>query len=221
MIKQNAINLIGSGYVWGTKGEVLTEELLEQLESWHGKQHYDDPNNGINARKWLGTCVHDCSGLIQDLFDIHGEKICAAELYTSYCTPIACDMVQDGDLAFKENTDSGEIYHVAYINDVGQGQTIEAKSTELGVVYGVLGEFNLFGRIKNVLGESHIFMNPPKTYAQILTECTTNPVGWGKCINVGVAIGKQNGTNDYGALQILEWLPELIEKVYEYGRTQK
>lgn len=48
----------GLEYVWGGKGEVMTQERLSELISWYGKDYYP-----LDHEEYLGQQAFDCSGL--------------------------------------------------------------------------------------------------------------------------------------------------------------
>lgn len=140
---------VGCGYVWGSQGEILTTERLQRFKNEFGAQHYD-LSDGTKASKWVGKQVFDCSGLIvwalRTLQCIpETADATAQDILKTYCTPIGYQELQPGDLLFKRD-DDGDIIHVGVF--VGDGKTIEAKSTALGVVQGALTDFNIYARLK-------------------------------------------------------------------------
>lgn len=48
----------GLEYVWGGKGEIMTEERLNELISWYGEDYYP-----LDHGEYIGQQAFDCSGL--------------------------------------------------------------------------------------------------------------------------------------------------------------
>ena len=61
---------VGSGYLWGASGQVLTQELLQKFKS----QHPNQVDTNIIS-KWIGKEVYDCSGLVMKALQKVGIKI--------------------------------------------------------------------------------------------------------------------------------------------------
>ena len=55
---------VGCGYIWTGKGQICTEELIEE---YHKK--YPEHVGKTTVRKWLGKEVYDCSGLVKKAFE--------------------------------------------------------------------------------------------------------------------------------------------------------
>ncbi len=70
------------------------------------------------------------------------------------------------------------------------------------------GKLNL-ERVKKLVMQSE---NTQLTWKQIIKKVASNPEEWENAITVAVNAAKADG--DLGALEIFEFLPELIEKVY-------
>ena len=49
---------IGLQYVWGGKGEIMTEERLNELISYYGEEYYP-----LSRETYIGNQAFDCSGL--------------------------------------------------------------------------------------------------------------------------------------------------------------
>ena len=133
----------GWGYVWGTFGDVLDEELFE-----YKKEQYPD-KVGEKAEfiesHWLGGRTSDCNGLIKGYgwFDPESGKI----IYASNGMP---DI--GANVMFENATEKGEIetipdipglavWHEGHIGIyVGNGEVIHAYNTERGVIKTPLGD---------------------------------------------------------------------------------
>jgi cell wall-associated NlpC family hydrolase len=137
---------VGCGYVWGSQGESLTPEKLNQFIEWFGREHYF-LSDGTKADKWMGKQCFDCSGLIVwalSKLGLFSGDATASDLFYNYCTPIGFQEIKPGDLLFRKNQ-SGIVHVGVY---AGNGDTIEAKGTAAGVVKGRAIDFNIFGRLK-------------------------------------------------------------------------
>lgn len=147
---EQAKDYLGWGYVYGEKlGRVLTKDIINALVKQNKRKNYYFSN--CTVEKWLGTRCIDCSGLVCYILNKNGlmtqtEQLntSASKLYYTYCIPVTKENLKVGDLVFRKSPT--DIPHVGIY--VGNGQTIEAKATSKGVVYGNVKDFNLFGRLK-------------------------------------------------------------------------
>jgi hypothetical protein len=197
---------LGCGYVWGAQGELLTPEQLEEFKFKFGEKHYN-LNDGTKADKWLGKQVFDCSGLIlwclQQLRYLPSEVDYNADMfYKMLCTKISKSDLIPGDLVFIKDI-YGDMEHIGIYQ--GDGKTIEAMGTKFGVIEGNADRFNAFGRLRYDLEVA-------MTYKEIIEKCAGSAPRWEKAIETAVAAAKSQG--DLGDLEIFEFLPQLIEKIY-------
>jgi len=196
---EQAKKYIGWGYAYGEKlGRKLTKEIVNSLIQQNGKGFYYFHN--CTVEKWLGIRCIDCSGLICYILNQNGlmtqnEQLNtnAAKLYHSYCTPITKESLKPGDIVFRKT--GSYIPHVGIY--MGNGLTIEAKATSLGVCWGNVKDFNLFGRLK-------LLTEKKMDWKEIIKEATDKPTEWEK------AIQKEIDAND----SIFKYFPQLIEKIY-------
>ena len=67
-VVEYAKSKIGCGYIWGTSGQMCTQNLIDQ------KVHngHVDPNI---VKKWIGKQVFDCAGLVAKAFQQVGIKM--------------------------------------------------------------------------------------------------------------------------------------------------
>lgn len=203
---------LGCGYVWGAQGEMLTEEKLAWFKNTFGESHYvfQDSQGIVDAGKWINKQVFDCSGLIlwclQQLGYIPNNQDYNAEMfYNQLCKAITKAELKEGDLIFIK-TGVGEIEHIGIYEF--DGKTVEAMSTRCGVVEGNVDRFNLFGRLK-FDGLEVTDMN----WKEIIEKVSDSPERWEKAINIAAQVAKVDG--NLGDLEILEFLPTLIEKIYD------
>ena len=125
------------GYVWGTYGTILTEDALELLCAQYPSSVGDYTE--FIKQHWLGGRTTDCSGLIKGYvwLNVDNNQI---EYGTNGLPDLRADEIYDGA------TEKGEIDSIPDIQGlavwkqghigvyVGNGQVIEAKSTEKGII---------------------------------------------------------------------------------------
>lgn len=133
-----------SWYVWGAEGQTITKSLLNSLSKTHGSSRYR-PVVWSKADK--GLTGYDCAGLIRWCLKQLGVKsksyhCTSGPMYQTVDKKITKAELKPGDLLWHSG-------HVAIY--AGNGQTIEAMSSDKGVCIGKLGNrFNGFGRFNNV-----------------------------------------------------------------------
>ena len=142
-IQKNAIELVayaksrlGSGYVFGTYGQILTEQLLSQKLAQYPRQvgRFEK----VIRAQWLGKHVQDCSGLIKGFLWQGANQ--TANYQENGIPDFSADsmfaMAKDKGLA----TDIPEIPglmvwkpgHIGVY--IGNGEVIESNSTKAGVI---------------------------------------------------------------------------------------
>ena len=155
---QTGLSHVGGGYVYGTNGEILTEEQLIK------KQAQLDPRQTGSFRPtymahirahYMGKYVADCSGLIVSIcrdLGLDHKDYSASSLYYYRCNRKPISEIGRGDLVFKKNSSSGKIYHVGIY--LGAGEVLEAQGTMYGICVNKLrSSWTLAGRLK-VLGDA-------------------------------------------------------------------
>ena len=95
-----------------------------------------------NPYVWGGTSLTngaDCSGFVQQIYKQYGYDLPrVAEDQSQYGTKIPVEDAQPGDLIFYAK--EGHVYHVVMY--AGEGKTIEAASTKLGIIEGKVNTKN-------------------------------------------------------------------------------
>ncbi len=95
-----------------------------------------------NPYVWGGTSLTegaDCSGFVQQIYKQYGYNLPRiAEDQSQYGTKIAVEDAAPGDLIFYAK--GGQVYHVVIY--AGDGKTIEAASTKLGIIEGKVNTKN-------------------------------------------------------------------------------
>ena len=112
----------------GIPGGEVRQSLIEFASQFIG-----------NPYVWGGTSLTDgadCSGFVQSIYKEYGyelPRVAADQAYSGL--QIAVEDAQPGDLVFYAD-ESGDIYHVVIY--AGNGETIEAQSSDTGIVRGAL-----------------------------------------------------------------------------------
>lgn len=138
------------GYIMGSKGEVLTERLLERFAGY--QSGYSKESYLKKGRKWLGRQVFDCNGM-SEYFTGYDTK--ARYNYRDQCAPKSPEkadrnlagMPQLPGVAVFSGDSAGSISHVGYLlYKHGAGAldwyVVEARGVDYGVVITRLGDRN-------------------------------------------------------------------------------
>ena len=116
----------------GTKYNAIREKILDLALSCVG-----------NPYVWGGTSLTngaDCSGFVQTLYSHFGYSLPRVAESQAYCgTQIPVSDAAPGDLIFFAK--NGYIYHVAMY--AGDGKTVEAYSSQYGIITKELGSRNV------------------------------------------------------------------------------
>ncbi|MDP4094223.1 MAG: NlpC/P60 family protein [Bacillota bacterium] len=204
---------VGCGYVWGAQGEILTAEKLQQFKNQFGEEYYifNDGQGEVDAGKWLGKQVFDCSGLVVwSLVQLKllqpGQDYDAEAIFNKLCTPAAKEKLVPGDLLFIQKP-SG-IDHVGIYS--GNNQVVEAKSTRSGVVEDAVQDgFNVFGKLNFDLELTG------KDILKLLADAgkLDSLDRWNKAIDVIKSV-----SDNLGDLSVFKYTDILIEKIYEFAK---
>lgn len=100
----------GLEYVWGGKGEIMTEERLNELISWYGDDYYP-----LDHEEYIGQQAFDCSGLT---YWVYKEL---TDVFIGYSTTEQQEVLKDYKVSWK-NLQPGDIiftpgHVVMYIGD--------------------------------------------------------------------------------------------------------
>lgn len=134
---------IGLQYVWGGKGEIMTEERLDELISYYGDDYYP-----LSRETYIGIQAFDCSGLTYWTY----KEVTGAEI--GYSTFDQEDTLQGYEISEEDLQPGDLIYtpgHVVLYK--GRGKIINAYNKYIYPVGGVK-EANLY------LGEDSIIYRP-------------------------------------------------------------
>ena len=108
---------VGFQYVWGGKGELMTEERLNELISYYGDSYYP-----LDKETYIGSQAFDCSGLTYWTYrEVTGEEIGYStfdqeDILQGY--EVNKEDIQPGDLVFSSTNGTGNVSHVGiYIGD--------------------------------------------------------------------------------------------------------
>lgn len=176
------------GYIYGAFGQVCTLDYLEQQEA---RYPGDDEAGGamrIAGERWLGKRVYDCIGLIKAYgwYNANEDYIeYGSNGIVDFSANTIWDYVEDGD--FGDIDDIPEIPGIAVCMDghigvyIGNGEVIEAQSTETGVVKTQLsnGSWTHWLKIPGIEypeDNATVPISPTVSSGELNTEVNTDPV---------------------------------------------
>lgn len=120
---------IGLQYVWGGKGEIMTEERLDKLISYYGDNYYP-----LSRETYIGSQAFDCSGLTYWTY----KEVTEVEI--GYSTFDQEDILQGYEVN-KEDLQPGDLIytpgHVVLYK--GKGKIINAYNKYIYPIGGVKG----------------------------------------------------------------------------------
>ncbi len=195
------------GYVMGTFGLVLTDNLLEQKLNQYPT--YIAPHLDFIKANWLGKRTADCIGLIKSYIWWENGNLVYDPKTDVNETGMFNLATEKGPLSTMPNIPGICVWRPGHIGVyIGDGQVIEARNTRQGVVQTAL----------NSEGWSHWLKCPyiqydekKLTWEEILTKLEVHP-GW--IPGIKAAVNMTNAEGWLGEIEILKYLPGLIEKVY-------
>jgi len=138
----------GWGYVPGMDGQLLTEEMLENIT---------DENAKNAGTRWIGKHVVDAEGMLKYVFGMLGNLIKVEEgesffqtVHDKYCSTtgqLPKGGLKPGSIVFKRR--GGTFNHAGIY--VGDGKVIEAKNIKLGVILSPMSnDWNRWGELNFV-----------------------------------------------------------------------
>lgn len=109
---------IGLEYVWGGKGEIMTEERLDELIGYYGDKYYP-----LDKQKYIGIQAFDCSGLTYYTYlQVTGIQI-------GYSTTQQKEVLRDFKVEFKDIQPGDLIYTPGHVvMYIGRGRVVQSKS---------------------------------------------------------------------------------------------
>lgn len=109
---------LGFEYVWGGKGEIMTEERLDELINYYGESYYP-----LKRETYIGNQAFDCSGLTYWAY----KEVTGVEI--GYSTYDQLDILKEYEVS-KEDIQPGDLIftpgHVVLYK--GKGEIINAYS---------------------------------------------------------------------------------------------
>lgn len=164
----------GWGYIYGQWGALWTKEkqaaATREMTVKYGS-------------KWIGHMVTDCSGLVYwALKQLSIETVHhATYLYTNWCKVkgkmlngkrIDGEAMKPGSLVFLKGSEE-KIHHVGVY--VGNGEVIEAKGTQSGVILSDLSRWDYWGELKVVDYTNNTFPEPALSSDTVRAILDKNP----------------------------------------------
>ena len=118
---------IGFQYVWGGKGEVMTEERLDELIGYYGDSYYP-----LSRETYVGNQVFDCSGLTYWTY----KEVTGIEI--GYSTFDHEDILQGYEVD-KEDLQPGDLIYTPghVVLYIGRGEIINAYNKYVYPIGGV------------------------------------------------------------------------------------
>ena len=133
IVAQFARDQVGSGYVWGTNGRVLTPQYLDQLI-----EKFPDHIDREVAEKWMNQKVYDCAGLVQTSFKQVGISIASGASSAWRNT----DWAENGDISqmphdkvtilYKQKDSGDGMQHTGVY--LGDETFVDARGSKEGVI---------------------------------------------------------------------------------------
>lgn len=157
----------GCGYIYGSDGQIYTPEMKSRLENTYPYNYY---NGEEDSTKWFGKQVFDCSGLICWAMRKIGLKGAGFRIasggFGSLGTRISPNEIIPGDI-FYDGTHCGIC--------LDNGRTVEAKSTNYGVVYSTVNKSRYnFVRLHGLKEANQRFLNNNKNFYSASSKTTNS-----------------------------------------------
>lgn len=207
----------GWGYVFGTYGKVLDEDLLIRK-----KTQYPDnvlKHESFIRANWMGKRVADCVGLIKSYLWWNDGNIKYQVEQDRSANGMYVYASEKGHLPSMPDVPGICVWKNDHIGIyIGDGQVIEARGTQYGVI-----QTPLKGPGANAwthwLKCSLVTYNEPQlSWKDILKKSNlSHPEEWEKAIESTINMVKANG--NLGDIEILKFLPDLIPKIYYAGKN--
>jgi hypothetical protein len=137
---------VGDGYVYGTIGEICTQAVLDRCRRMYGAI-MGDTYYTVRAVKWRGKWVADCSGLLKaarKALDGVWADVSAQGTYDQCMYvrgPIREMPPKPGTFVFMHGTSAAGVRRMVHVGlYIGDGQVIEARGVDYGIVITRLAE---------------------------------------------------------------------------------
>lgn len=108
----------GLEYVWGGKGEIMTEERLNELISWYGEDYYP-----LDHDEYIGQQAFDCSGLT---YWVYKEL---TDVFIGYSTTEQQEVLEDYKVSWKDLQPGDIIFTPGHVvMYIGDGKIINSSN---------------------------------------------------------------------------------------------
>lgn len=106
----------GLEYVWGGKGEIMTEERLDELISWYGIEYYP-----LEESQYIGQQAFDCSGLTYWTY----KEV--TDVFIGYSTTEQQEVLKDYKVSWKDLQPGDIIFTPGHVvMYIGDGKIINS-----------------------------------------------------------------------------------------------
>lgn len=137
---QLAKEKIGLEYVWGGKGEIMTEERLDELISYYGIDNYP-----LDKDEYIGKQAFDCSGLTSWAYKE------ATDVFIGYSTTEQQETLKDYKVSAKDMQPGDIIFTSGHVvMYIGDGKIINSANKKAYPAGGVKEQgiwLNRFGEV--------------------------------------------------------------------------
>lgn len=110
----------GLEYVWGGKGEIMTDDRLNALIGWYGEEYYP-----LNKEEYIGKQAFDCSGLT---YWVYKEL---TDVFIGYSTTEQQEILKDHKISWKSLQPGDIIFTPGHVvMYIGDGKIINSANNK-------------------------------------------------------------------------------------------
>ena len=180
------------GYMFGTTGQICTQQLINSKRKIPNYQKWSDASYKTATARWLGKRVLDCQGLADYFCNVN---INAKGNYANWCGAKSDDIktipLEIGIAVFHGDKPSS-IHHVGFIcgfDENNRPLIIEARGTNYGVVITKFDErgWDFWGRMDKMFDYKTVEITYPR---QMIISTKASPLNLRNNPNGGAVIAK-------------------------------